>query len=243
MADDVTIVLVHGASVGAWVWKMVGDELDARGIAHVEMDLPSVSPDVRPDVDVHTDAQYVRDVLDRCDGPVVLCGNSYGGVVITEASAGHPRVRRLVYIAAFMPDADDELTTWMFSHLYPEFLPAVVQRDDGRIDVDPDALRKMVLQQSAPEVVDWAVSQLRTMTLGSGSSPTVTGVGWREIPSTYVVCSEDLLVRPDSQRKWADERATERVEVPFDHAPSLSHPAEIAEILAKIAADISNSLV
>ncbi len=241
MANDVTVVLVHGASVGAWVWKTVGDGLDASGIAHVEMDLPSVGPQVDPSVDVHTDAQYVRDVLDRCEGPVVLCGNSYGGLVITEASAGHPLVRRLVYLAAFMPDADDALSTWMFSHLYPEFLPAVVQRDDGLIDVDPDALKKMVFQQSPPEAADWAVSQVRPMALGTGSSPTVMGVGWREIPSTYIVCSEDLLIRPDSQRQWAHERATESVEVPFDHAPSLSHPAEIAEILARIAGHLSTS--
>ena len=241
MADDVTVVLVHGASVGAWVWETVGKELDALGIAHIEMDLPSVGPDVDTSVDVHTDAQHVRDVLDNCEGPVVLCGNSYGGVVITEASAGHPLVRRLVYLAAFMPDTDDELTTWMFSHLYPEFLPSVVQGDGGLIQVEPDAIRRRVFQQSAPEVADWAVSQLRPMALGVGSSPTVTGVGWREIASTYIVCSEDLLIRPESQRRWASERATESVEVPFDHAPSLSHPAEVAEILARIATGVAGS--
>jgi pimeloyl-ACP methyl ester carboxylesterase len=241
MAGDVTVVLVHGANCGAWVWKTVGSELDSRGIAHVEMDLPSVSPHVDSSVDVHTDAQYLREVLDGCDGPVVLCGNSYGGVVITEASAGHPLVRHLVYLAAFMPDADDEIISWAFGHLDPD-PPPVVQREDGLIEVDPHRGKELLLQQSAPEVSDWAMSQLRPMSLGSGSSPTITGVGWREIPSTCIVCSEDLLIRPDSQRQWARERATESVEVPFDHLAPLSHPAEVAEILGRIASNLTNTL-
>jgi pimeloyl-ACP methyl ester carboxylesterase len=233
MADDVTIVLVHGAHLGAWVWEAVGTELDVRGIAHVEMDLPSVDSHVDPRVNVHTDADCVRDVLDGCKGPVVLCGNGYGGLVITEASARHPLVQRLVYLAAFMPDADEEMIPWAFSHLHPD--PPAIHRDDGLVEDDPDAAKRVLFQQSAPEMVDWAVSQLRPMALGSGTCPTVTGVGWREIPSTCIVCSEDLLIRPDSQRRWAAERATERLELPFDHVASLSHPTEVADVLAKIA--------
>jgi pimeloyl-ACP methyl ester carboxylesterase len=239
MADEVTVVLVHGAHLGAWVWKAVGTELDSRGIAHVEMDLPSVGPHVDPSVDVHIDAEYVRDVLNGRRGPVVLCGNGYGGLVITEASIGHPLVQRLVYLAAFMPDADDEMIPWAFSHLHPD--PPVVHRDDGLVEDDPNSARRVLFQQSAPEVVDWAVSQLRPMALGRGGFPTVTGVGWREIPSTYIVCSEDLLILPESQRRWANEQATGSLEVPFDHVASLSHPIEVADILAKIAGDVSGS--
>jgi pimeloyl-ACP methyl ester carboxylesterase len=241
MRDDVTIVLVHGASGGAWMWKPVAEELDRRHVAHVEMDLPSVGVDVDPNVDVHTDAQYLRDVVDRVGGPVVLCGNSYGGFVITEASAGHSKVRHLIYLAALMPDAGDELSTWMFSHLNPEFSTAVIPREDGLIDVDRDAMKKMVFQQSTPEVVEWALSRLRPMAFGAAGAPTVTGVGWQDIPSTYIVCSEDLALRPESQRQWARERATESVEVPFDHVASLSHPIDIADILARIAASVEGA--
>jgi hypothetical protein len=138
-----------------------------------------------------------------------------------------------------MPDADDEMITWAFSHLHPD--PPVVHREDGLVEDDPDAARKVLFQQSAPEMVDWAVSQLRPMALGRGGSLTVTGVGWRTIPSTCIVCSEDLLIRPESQRRWANEHATQRVEVPFDHVASLSHPGEVAEILARIAGEVSGS--
>src|SRR5690348_7403276 len=119
VSGESTIVLVHGAMCGAWVWEPLGRELDARGIAHVEMDLPRVRTGVDPKADLHVDAAYVRGLLDEANGPVVLCGNSYGGVVITEASGGHPNVARLVYLAAFMPDADDELASFLTSSCTP----------------------------------------------------------------------------------------------------------------------------
>src|SRR6478672_323225 len=105
--DQPTLVLVHGANAGSWCWDLIGPELDARGVRWVAVDRPTVADGVDPATDCHADAGHVRRVVDGIPGPVILCGNSYGGVVITEASAGHDRVRHLVYLAAFMPDESD----------------------------------------------------------------------------------------------------------------------------------------
>ena len=78
-----TVVLVHGAGAGGWTWERVAEELDALGVAHLEPDLPTVGEDVDPALAVHDDAAHVRSVLDGLNGPSVVCGNSYGGVVIT----------------------------------------------------------------------------------------------------------------------------------------------------------------
>jgi pimeloyl-ACP methyl ester carboxylesterase len=78
-----TVVLVHGACAGSWCWDATGKELSARGIEYVAVDLPTVAAGADPMFDCHTDAAHVRAILDGLDGPVVLCGNSYGGVVIT----------------------------------------------------------------------------------------------------------------------------------------------------------------
>jgi pimeloyl-ACP methyl ester carboxylesterase len=75
------------------------------------------------------------------------------------------------------------------------------------------------------------------MAMGQGGSPAVTGVGWHNIPSTYVVSGQDNSIKPESQREWATKRATDYVEVPYDHCPPLSHPAEIADLLARIVTD------
>jgi pimeloyl-ACP methyl ester carboxylesterase len=228
-------VLVHGAGAGAWCWERLGKELDQRGIEHIEVDLPTGADDGDPTLGFHDDAAHVRAALDRLETPVVLCGNSYGGVVITEASAGHPRVARLVYLAAFMPDGDEEVFSFLTGNCTPEFIAGIRFGEDGRGGMDPEVVKKVAFQQAPAEVADWAASRLRPMAMGGGGSPTVGGVGWRGIPSTYVVCSEDGSIRPEAQRRWATERATDIVEVPFDHCPQLSHPAEVADLLAKVA--------
>jgi pimeloyl-ACP methyl ester carboxylesterase len=230
-----TVVLVHGLGGGAWGWGPMGKELDARGVAHVAVDLPSVGVGVDPTADMHADAEFVRSLLNEIDGPIVLCGNSYGGAVITEASAGQPNVARLVYLTAFMPDADDDLTSFMPGNSTPEFLAGAVFRDDGLVDYDPALAKQTVFQECSAEVADWAATMLRPTAMGAVGSPRVLGVGWHDIPSTYIVCTEDHAIQPDAQRRWAAERATDSVELPADHAPMLSYPAETAAILARLA--------
>ena len=217
------------------MWKLVGTHLDAAGVPHREVDLPTVGEGTDPALDFHADAAHVRAILDEIAGPVVLCGNSYGGVVITEASAGHPGVARLVYLAAYMPDADDNMLEFMSGNCCPEFLTAVTFRDDGLVEFDLEAERKMAFQQAPEDVTEWALSEARPMAMGTRGSQLVTGVGWRGIPSTYVVSGDDRSLQPEVQRRWALERATEYVETPFDHCPQLSHPAETADLLARLA--------
>ena len=236
--ESPTVVLVPGAGAGAWAWEAVQSTLDARGVGHLAVDLPTVGEDADPAADVHTDATFVRGVLDGMTGPVVLCGNSYGGAVITEASAGHPRVARLVYVAAFMPDHDDELASFMTENSAPEFLGAVTVRHDGLVELDRAMVAARAFPQSPPDMAARAAGRTQPMALGISTPPTVTGVGWHDIPSTYVVCGADLLIDPDAQRAWAETRATDRVEFPFDHCPQLSHPVEIAEVLAQAAASV-----
>lgn len=229
-ASAATLVLVPGAGAGAWCWSLLARELDARGIRHVEVDLPTMDTAGDPSANFHTDAAHVRALLDSLDGPIVLCGNSYGGVVITEASAGHPRIERLVYLAAIMPDADEPIVPLMLGSVTPEFSAGLAFGADGRISMNPQAARQVVFSQASDEIAEWAIAQMTAMALRPGGSPTVTGVGWTAIPTTFVVSGEDRSIRPDSQRQWA-ERATHRVEVPFDHCPHVSHPAEIADVL------------
>jgi pimeloyl-ACP methyl ester carboxylesterase len=230
------VVLVHGAGAGPWVWQPLGKELDARGIEHVEVDLPTMDQSREPTLTFHDDADHVRSVLEQLDGPIVLVGNSYGGVVITEASADQPNVVRLVYLAAFMPNADEEIPNSLMANCTPDLVAAMSATADGRSDINSEIVKKLAHQQATPEAAEWAVSKIRPMAAGQAGSPTLTGVGWRKIPSTYIVCSEDNSIKPEAQRQWAAQRATDQIDVPFDHCPQVSHPAEIADLLARIVA-------
>jgi pimeloyl-ACP methyl ester carboxylesterase len=73
------------------------------------------------------------------------------------------------------------------------------------------------------------------MSMGTDFAVAFPRVAWHDVPSTYVVCTDDRSLVPDAQRTWAKGRATDVIELPFDHCPQVSHPREIGELLAEIA--------
>ena len=90
-----TIVFVHGLWADGSCWSKVINPLVNKGYKVLSVQNPTTS--------LEDDVAATKRVIDRADGDVVLVGHSWGGSVITEAGAD-PRVRALVYIAAFAPD-------------------------------------------------------------------------------------------------------------------------------------------
>jgi pimeloyl-ACP methyl ester carboxylesterase len=234
MPEQPTFVLVHGAWGGGWMWWKLVPELEKRGYAAVTLDLPtSDAPDTS--TGLLDDAQAVRNAIDAVNGPVILVGNSYGGPVITAASVDAPNVTHLVYVAAFMPDAGEPVLPFMSENSTPEFGEGVGLLTDGRLTMDHSTDVRLALQQSTPDDHEVFREKIATtMSFGSDFTLSLPKVGWREHPSTYIVCTEDRSCRPESQMTWAKTRATNYVEVPFDHCPQVSHPAELAEILTNL---------
>jgi pimeloyl-ACP methyl ester carboxylesterase len=231
-----TVVLVSGGWSGPWIWQEVVKRLDARDVASRTVVLPSVAT-AAPTVDFRDDAAAVRAVIDEAGSDVVLAGNSYGGVVITEAAVGSSAVKRLVYIAAFMPDADEVIFEFLPANSDPEFGAAIVFGEDGLVRLPIDVLLNRAFP-FAPEHHQLVRDHIDVpMSFGSDLSLKVSAPSWRTIPSTYVVCTEDLAIKPESQLQWAKERATDYVEWPADHCPQLSRPDDVAGLLAKLAND------
>src|SRR5438309_171035 len=115
-----TIVLVPGAWSGAWIYEPLSRELEQRGLAHRALDLVTVGEGAAGR-DLRDDAAHVRAGVEAINGPVVLVGNSYGGAVISGASAGLTSVTRLVYLAAMMPKAGEPLLEHLAGATAPEF--------------------------------------------------------------------------------------------------------------------------
>src|SRR5262245_43964292 len=178
MADDPTVVLVHGAWHGAWCWDKVTARLDDAGVAWAAVDLPFTS--------FGDDVAAARRTIEGVGGPVILCGHSYGGAVITEAGQ-EPNVQRLVYLAAFAcdegespantaPDAPAPTTT---------LEGALVISDDGvTISLDPTNAPASFFHDCAPQDIDAALERLRSMLLECLSTPVATPA-WRDKLSTY----------------------------------------------------------
>ena len=241
-----TIVLVHGNFLGPWSWSDVAAKLQDTGMRTVMPDLPSADPRCQPRGDLHADAAAVRQVLDLLQPPVLLCGHSYGGAVITEAAAGpHPAVRHLVYLAGAVPDEGDSLTG-----LTPEPPQgvreqaavretggeAVTIRADGMIELKPGSALGALFHDCEPERAQAAINQLRPSNPATGTQ-SVTGAAWRDVPATFVRCRDDRM--PELVSARFSGPSVERVELPTGHCPNWSHPDLVADVLNGIAKRIS----
>jgi pimeloyl-ACP methyl ester carboxylesterase len=226
-----TVVLVHGAFHDSSCWELVRTELDERGV-------PNLSPDL-PFTGLDGDAGTVQALLDNVDGPVVLCGHSYGGMVISQAASGRDDVDHLVYLCAVQVETPEELTASFKPTLLMEHL---VHGDDGVTQVDADWAVECFYHDCDPEVAARATSHLRPMANGIGPAPDTPPVrpAWMDITSTYVVCTDDRTVHPDSQRAMA-MHADDVVEMDTSHSPMLSRPDLVADLLAELASRVADA--
>lgn len=235
MSDAATVLLVHGAWCGSWVYWKLAPALEERGINFVGADLPSCRA-VDSSVSPLDDASYTRELIDQIGGRVVVAGKSYGGVVISGATVDHPKVTHLVYIAALMPQADEPFQQTSAPARTTEFSQGLRPLDDGRVALDVEVGARCAFSQATEEDRDVWRREGRPMSMGTDRSVSFSRVGWDGVPSTYVVCTEDRAIRPSAQRTWA-QQATRALERPWDHSPGVSHPDAVADLLAGIARD------
>ena len=208
------------------MWERVLPLLSEQGIDAIAVDLPSCSPGAR--TGLTEDEAAVRDVLDRANGEVVLCGHSYGGMVVTGAAAGHVRVRRLLYLCAFMPGEGQSLLG-LFDGAVPSFWRI---RDDLTVKPELDDAARAASDLS-PEDQLLLASRRVPQSLTAYTQPP-SGVAWRTIPSTYAICTNDTSIPVTLQRSLAT-RATDVVELPTGHQPMLTRPELVADLLATLA--------
>jgi pimeloyl-ACP methyl ester carboxylesterase len=225
-----TVVLVHGAFHDGRCWERVRSALDERGVANLAPDLPLTGLDA--------DAATVGALLDAVDETVVLCGHSYGGMVISQAASGRDDVDRLVYLCAVQLESDDEMApivrpTPLMEHL--------VHGDDGMVSVDLAHAGDVFYHDCEPEIAAAAVSWLRPMNAIGGLTDPDAVLGpaaWKTIRSTYVVCTDDRALHSDTQREMA-KHADDVVEWDTSHSPMLSQPDLVAELLTELAGEAS----
>lgn len=222
-----TIVLVHGAWHGAWCWQRVVSLLTSRQCAVRTVELPSVGAGPNINVGLERDAAAVRTVIDEVGGPVLLCGHSYGGMVISQASDRNPQVSKLVYLCAFVPESGESLVAIGGGQLAPW-----IQLLDGGLTV-PDRARAAELFYADCDATTqaWAIGKIRPQ-CGAPFSDVVAHPGWKGIRSTYVVCSADRAMPPDWQRDMFAPRLNKVVEINASHSPFLSQPSALADMLA-----------
>jgi pimeloyl-ACP methyl ester carboxylesterase len=223
-----TLIFVHGACVrdADWWWSRMVEPLGELGIASVAVGLPSCG-EAGPELgDLYDDADACARAIDAVDGPVALLGHSYGGMVITDAGADE-RVERLLYLSAMMPD-EGESPASMSGGGEPD--PWLDPSDDGTIGVHPDLTREYFFQDCDDSVTEEALARLTRQSLAPFAQAP-RRIAWRERPTTYIVCTEDLATPAEAQRARVKGEAR-TVEFEAGHHPFLSRPEDFAKAIA-----------
>ena len=216
-----TVVLVHGGFVDGSGWRGVYDRLKADG--------HRVSVVQNPTLSVEGDVAATKLVLDDIDGPVVLVGHSYGGVVITETGTD-PRVAGLVYIAAFAPDKGESVNTLIADPPPGAPVPPILPPRDGFLFLErekfQDSFGGDLSNEDAAFMADsqepWGVDARG----GAVSEP-----GWRVKPSWYLVATDDRMIPPPAQRAMAERTGASTREVSGSHAVYVSQPGAVADLI------------
>ena len=209
---------MHGAWHGAWCWHGVVEELTARDVPVVAVDLPLTG--------LEDDVAAARAAIAASGPGTVVVGHSYGGEVISAAARGMPEVAHLIYLCALMPDAGEDVGALMAEH-GSEILGAMVA-DGEKLVIDPTRAGELLYADSDATVVASILPRLRPMAF---SAPGADKPAWHDIPSTYVICTADRAIPPSLQRHFA-ARAGSAVEWPTDHSPFLTRPADVAALIA-----------
>jgi pimeloyl-ACP methyl ester carboxylesterase len=171
-------------------------------------------------------------VLARQDGPTVLVGHSFAGMIVTEAGVD-PRVSALVYVAARAPDAAEDYTALAKKFPPPPASAGVVfDGDEGRL-TEAAFLRDFAgdLPEARARVL-YAVQQPFHKSLLTGKT---TQAAWRSKPTFYAVSTEDRTINPDLERFMAKRMGATTIEVKASHLSLISHPQEITDLILKAA--------
>ncbi|MEV7524623.1 alpha/beta hydrolase [Streptomyces sp. NPDC091371] len=225
MSSLKNVVLVHGGFVDGSGWQAVYRLLTREGF--------KVSVVQNPTHSLEGDVAVTRQVLDAQDGPTVLVGHSYGGVVITEAGR-HPNVAALAYIAAFAPDKGESVSSLIADPAPGAPVPPILPPQDGFLFLDRDKFADSFADDVAPEdarfmadsQVPWGVEAL---------NGAVAEAAWRTKPSWYLVATLDRMIPPPAQRAMAERAGATVSEVPGSHAVYVSRPEAVAELIEQAA--------
>ena len=223
------IVLVHGGFVDGSGWEDVYRILKKDGYR--------VSIVQNPTTSLADDVAATKRVIAEQNGPVILVGHSYGGVVITEAG-NDPRVAGLVYIAAFAPGRGESVAALIKDPPPGAPVPPILPPQEGFLMLDKAKFAASFAADVTPEKAEFmANSQVPWGVVALNGA--ITQPAWESKPSWYLVATDDRMIPPPAQRSMSKRAGSSVVEVKGSHAVYVSQPEAVADLIKKAAKSLS----
>lgn len=229
-AKEISIVLVHGAFVDGSGWKAVYDILSDEGYEVLVTQHSTAT--------LEGDIATTKNVLDAARHSVVLVGHSYGGMVISGAG-DHPKVKTLVYVAAYAPEAGESVAKLAQVAAQPgESRAPLLPPRDGHRMVDPAKFPAAfagdvpltTTRFMAASQVPWGLAAVQA----EARDP-----AWKHRPTSFLVTRLDRMIPPSVQRMMAKRSNARTLEVASSHAVMLSHPREVAAFIKAADVDVT----
>jgi pimeloyl-ACP methyl ester carboxylesterase len=231
MSESLNVLLVHGAWADGTCWGKVIPLLQAKGlnVTAAQISLNSLEDDVA----------VTRRLLSMQTGPTILVGHSYGGAVVTGAATGIPQVKALVYITAFGLDEGESLES-LSKQGPPSSGSAAIEPDNhGFLWINRDGFHTaFAADATATEAAVMAAVQ-RPLSFASFAGKS-GAPAWKTIPSWYLICTDDHMIPPPAQEFLAKRMGAKVRSVASSHAPFMSRPQDVADIILAASASLSS---
>lgn len=220
------IVLVHGAFVDGSSWTEVVPLLQKEGYMVTAAQLPLTS--------FADDVAAAKRVIDSQKGTVVAVGHSYGGAVITEVASNNPKVKSLVYVAAYAPDIGESVNDLNAKYAKTPLADALMPDAGGFLFIDPAKFRD-VFAKDMSEKMTKVLAATQKHISNANFAATIKDPAWKTLPNWYLVTGEDRAVNPELQRFMAKRMGARVTEVKSSHSAMLSKPKDVVKIIQEAA--------
>jgi pimeloyl-ACP methyl ester carboxylesterase len=227
-----TVVLVHGAFADASGFGGIITELNAWGYRVLAPPNPLRS--------LATDAATISAVVSAIEGPVVLIGHSYGGAVISQASAHTSNVVGLVYLAAFSLDTGESCASvqapfpasMLAATVVPTSYDAAGAAGGPDLYISEDGFHETFCADSPAELAKVMYATQRPLA-AAALSENATDTGWKTIPSWYQLSRHDNAIPPEAQEFMAKRMNSVTEEVDGSHTVFIAQPERTAAFIKK----------
>jgi pimeloyl-ACP methyl ester carboxylesterase len=234
-------VLVHGAWQAPYVWDSVQTDLVKNGNKVIIVELPGHGSDTTAphqlSLDVYRDK--VINAISAADSNVILVGHSMGGMVISGVAEKIPgKIRKLVYIGAFLPATGQALTDLAFSDAGSRLGPLLIpSADQLTLDVKHDSLTYLFINDGSPAIKGLVLANYRAEpAVPFANKVMLTNENFGSVDKIYIKTLQDIVISPALQDRMIATAGIKTVyTVNTSHSPFLAQPHEVSALLIRAA--------